>query len=48
MANTMSMVDLVASLKESLHDTAKVFTGEGQDVDVQFERFCCRPCRTCR
>ncbi len=39
MANTMNKADLVASLKESLHDTAKVFTGEGAETDVQFERF---------
>jgi hypothetical protein len=39
MANTMSKADLVASLKSSLHDAAKVFEGSGPAVDVEFERF---------
>lgn len=40
MANTMSMVDLVASLKDSLHDAANVFQGEaGPDADATYERF---------
>lgn len=39
MANTMSKADLVASLKDSLHDAAKVFAVEGANPDVSFERF---------
>lgn len=40
MPNTMSKADLVASLKESLHDAASVFAGEaGPTVDAAFERF---------
>lgn len=39
MANTMSKADLVASLKDSLHDAAKVFAVDGAEPDVAFERF---------
>ena len=39
MANTMSKADLVASLKDSLHDAAKVFVVDGAEPDVAFERF---------
>lgn len=39
MANTMSMVDLVASLKASLHDAASVFTVDSATPDSEFERF---------
>ncbi|UUZ68085.1 hypothetical protein LP416_27860 [Polaromonas sp. P2-4] len=39
MANTMSMADLVASLKASLHDAANVFAAEGAEPDAAFERF---------
>lgn len=39
MANTMSMADLVASLKASLHDAAAVFVGAGATIDAEFERF---------
>lgn len=39
MSNTMSMADLVESLKDSLHDAADVFVGDGSAPDVAFERF---------
>lgn len=39
MANTMSMADLVASLKDSLHDATSVFVVEGADPDTDFKRF---------
>lgn len=39
MANTMSEADLVASLKASLHDAAKVFEGAGATLDDEFKRF---------
>lgn len=42
MAGTMALADLVADLKASLHDTASVFEGEGEDaevVDASFRRF---------
>lgn len=39
MPNTMSKVDLVASLKSSLHDAASVFVVEGATPDSEFERF---------
>jgi hypothetical protein len=39
MANTMSRDDLVASLKASLHDAARVFVLEGAAPDAAFERF---------
>lgn len=39
MANTMSKADLVASLKDSLHDAASVFAGSGGTPDEAFERF---------
>jgi len=39
MANTMSKADLVASLKDSLHDAAGVFAGSGATPDEAFERF---------
>lgn len=39
MANTMSMIDLVASLKGSLHEAASVFEGVAPALDVAFERF---------
>lgn len=39
MANTLSMADLVASLKDSLHEAARVFVAEGAATDVAFERF---------
>lgn len=35
----MSMVDLVASLKASLHDAAAVFVADGLEADAAFERF---------
>lgn len=39
MANSMSMADLVASLKASLHDAAGVFVGPDGAEDAEFERF---------
>ena len=39
MPNTMSKADLVASLKDSLHDAASVFAGSGATPDEAFERF---------
>ena len=39
MANNMSKADLVASLKDSLHDAAKVFAVDGAEPDAAFERF---------
>jgi hypothetical protein len=40
MANTMSKADLVASLKDSLHDAAKVFVASDPATpDAEFERF---------
>lgn len=39
MANTMSKADLVASLKDSLHDAANVFAVDGAEPNVAFERF---------
>jgi hypothetical protein len=37
--NTMSKADLVASLKDSLHDAAKVFVADSEEPDAAFERF---------
>ena len=39
MAETMNLVDLVASLKASLHDAGKVFVADGALPDAAFERF---------
>ena len=39
MAGTMSMLDLVADLKRSLHDSANVFANNPDKQDADFERF---------